>query len=140
MKSRFRIIWYCLLVLVCSLVFGVLGLLFGVEVSGNYAFGFSWWGLVGYELIGVIGSLLGVGVGCFASQLIARRIWKGEFWLASGVIGCLLGLALDFMLYTSVGSWFLGVVILLLPVIGTVVGSLLVKRTLHNSIFYSQSS
>lgn len=124
MKKITAVFWLCLLVLVGSIKGALLGLFIGVEFGGNSSSAFSLWNFVGYELFGVMGALIGVGVGCFVGLALAKLIFK-KFSLVYGGIGTLIGVLLNFVIYSYNSSGFLVIVVLLLPVIATVVGALM---------------
>ena len=65
LKAFLRIVF----MIIIALVSGVLGLLIGMLIGGNYAEQFVFNGVQGYEATGQIGFILGAMLGLFSSWL-----------------------------------------------------------------------
>jgi len=68
-----KFIWRVVLVLMIGLVTGILGLLAGVLIGGNYAEQFIFNGVQGYEATGQIGLILGAIPGCLLGAWLLFR-------------------------------------------------------------------
>lgn len=69
-----NIILRILAVIAIGLVYGVIGLVVGAVIGGNFAREFVFYGVQGYEAVGQIGFLLGICIGLFrGSWIVIKR-------------------------------------------------------------------
>ena len=70
------IIWKALLILLSGLILGMVGMLIGVLIGGNYATGFQFNGVRGYEASGQVGFIIGAALGVIVSLKRIENKWK----------------------------------------------------------------
>ena len=68
-----KIILKFAVILASGLILGVLGMLVGAYIGGNYAVGFQFNGVRGYEAASQIGFILGAGLGVLLSWLKVKN-------------------------------------------------------------------
>ena len=64
-----RTIWKVVIVFASGLALGLVGMLIGALIGGNYATGFQFNGVRGYEATGQVGFILGAAIGALVSWI-----------------------------------------------------------------------
>ncbi len=62
-----KIVWKALLILSAGLILGMVGMLIGALIGGNFATSFQFNGVRGYEATGQVGFIIGISLGVFVS-------------------------------------------------------------------------
>lgn len=117
MKKIFKIIIHFIAALLGSLLFGLLGLVAGANIGGNYPVP-KMFGLAGYEASGVAGGLLGISFGSLVVTVLLWRWWK-EGDIITSLSLLLLATILNLMVYKYISTVL---VYLLIPPVLTVMG------------------
>jgi membrane protease YdiL (CAAX protease family) len=77
-KRMFNSTWRILAIVASALVLGILGLLVGALIGGNFAEEFTFNRVRGYEATGQIGFLLGAAIGVVLSWRVLAKKRKPE--------------------------------------------------------------
>jgi hypothetical protein len=64
------------IVLTSGILFGLLGMFVAALIGGNYATGFQFFGVQGYEATGQVGFIIGAALGVIVSWKIIINKWK----------------------------------------------------------------
>lgn len=117
MKKTSKIVIHFVMALAGSMLFGLLGLLVGANIGGNYPVP-EMFGLLGYEASGAAGGLLGISLGTLIVTMLLWRWWKeGDIIISLSLL--LLATILNFMTYRYILIFW---VYLLIPPVLTVIG------------------
>jgi hypothetical protein len=60
-------------IILISIVLGFFGLIIGALIGGNFATGFSFNGVQGYEATGQVGLIIGTAIGIIIGWLVLRK-------------------------------------------------------------------
>ena len=71
-----KTIWKLVIILFSGFILGMLGMFIGALIGGNYATGFQFNGLRGYEATGQVGFILGAALGVLISWMRIKNKWK----------------------------------------------------------------
>ena len=100
--------------LICSILFGIVGLIVGATIGGNFGFP-AFGGNVGYESGGVFFAIVGISLGSLLGLMFVKKIQKEKFshglaLIVTAVIICVSVIVFDYDMPRAVG-----LTILLLP-------------------------
>jgi len=71
-----KIVWKALLILSAGLILGMVGMLIGALIGGNFATSFQFNSVRGYEATGQVGFIIGTSLGVFVSWKRFKNKWK----------------------------------------------------------------
>jgi len=71
-----KTIWKLIIIISSGLVLGMLCMLIGAYIGGNFATNFQFIGVRGYEATGQVGFIVGAALGVFISWKRIKNKWK----------------------------------------------------------------
>jgi len=100
--------------LVCSVLMGIFGLIFGATIGGNFGFP-AFGGNVGYESGGVFFAIVGLSLGSLLGMMIVKNIQKEKFSYKLATIIAIVVVCISVVLFDYNMPRVVGLMIVLLP-------------------------
>ncbi|HLC58700.1 MAG TPA: hypothetical protein VJI68_02470 [Candidatus Nanoarchaeia archaeon] len=117
----FEIIIEIVIALVLGLIINILGFIVGATFGGNFGF-FNYNGVPGYEAGGLFIGIIGFAIGVFLSTIISAEIFKIKGSIFSAFIGCLIGAVITLILNIFSTNFYLLLITMTFPIIGSILG------------------